>query len=221
MADQKKLQRPNRSAKMTAERRFWWRRRLRIPADMDATPNSVLERLRQGDDPAAWQSLTELTTPLLFAWAYRAGLRDHDAADLVQDVLAVLVEKLPAFDYDRDRSFRGWLRVITTNKFLEKQRKMRPETMSPDDPRLGELVDPAVLEPFWEREYRQALVARAMELMQSKFQPTTWRACWEHVVSGRSAAEVAAELGLTPAAVYVAKGRVLRRLRTELTGMWE
>ena len=188
---------------------------------MDTTPISVLERVRRPGDSDAWQRLVELTTPLLLAWAYRSGLRDHDAADLVQDVLAVLVEKLPSFDYDRDRSFRGWLRVITTNKFLEKRRKLTPEAMPPDDARLGELVDPTALEPFWEREYRQALVARAMELMQSQFQPTTWRACWEHVVSGRSAAEVAAELGLTPAAVYVAKGRVLRKLRAELAGMWE
>ena len=188
---------------------------------MDTTPISVLERVRRPDDSAAWQQLVQLTTPLLFAWAYRAGLRDHDAADLVQDVLAILVEKLPGFDYDRDRSFRGWLRVITTNRFLELRRKRIPDAVSPDDQRLGNMLDPAGVEPFWEQEYRKTLVARALELMQSQFQPTTWKACWEGVVSGRPAPEVAAELGLTPAAVYVAKGRVLRRLRAELAGMWE
>jgi RNA polymerase sigma-70 factor, ECF subfamily len=187
---------------------------------MDTTPISLLERVRQQGDREAWQRLVELTTPLLFAWAYRAGLRNHDAADLVQEVLAALVEKLPSFDYDRDRSFRGWLRVVTTNKFLEKRRKRSPEAVDPDDPCLGEeLADPA--EPFWEQEYRKALVARALDLMQSHFQPTTWKACWECIVSGRPVAEVAANLGLTTAAVYVAKGRVLRRLRAELAGMWE
>ncbi|HVA51321.1 MAG TPA: sigma-70 family RNA polymerase sigma factor [Pirellulales bacterium] len=188
---------------------------------MDTTPISLLQRVRQPDDTDAWRRLVELTTPLLFAWAYRAGLRDHDAADLVQDVLAVLVDKLPTFDYDRERSFRGWLRTVTKHKLLERRRKRLPDAMSPDDPRLGELPDPTVLDPFWEQEYRQKLVGLALELMRAHFQPTTWQACWEHVVSGRSAADVAAELGLTPAAVYVAKGRVLRRLRAELNGMWE
>jgi RNA polymerase sigma-70 factor (ECF subfamily) len=188
---------------------------------MDTTPISLLQRVRQPSDPEAWRKLVELTTPLLFAWAYRAGLRDHDANDLVQDVLAVLVEKLPTFDYDRDRSFRGWLRTVTTNKLLERRRRRTMETVSPDDERLSELVDSDVPDEFWEEEYRQKLVARGLELMRAHFQPTTWKACWEHVVSGRSAAEVAAELGLTPAAVYVAKGRVLRRLRVELAGMWE
>lgn len=188
---------------------------------MDTTPISVLERLRQPDDPDAWRRLVELTTPLLFAWAYRAGLREHDAADLVQDVLAVMVDKLPTFAYDRERSFRGWLRVVTTNKLVERRRKRTPESVAPDDACLDGLADPTMLDPFWEEEYRQMLVARALEVMRTNFQPTTWKACWEHVVSGRSAADVAAELGLTPAAVYMAKGRVLRRLRTELAGMWE
>jgi RNA polymerase sigma-70 factor (ECF subfamily) len=188
---------------------------------VDTTPISLLERVRLPGDPDAWRKLVELTTPLLFAWAYRAGLRDHDAADLVQDVLAILVEKLPTFVYDRDRSFRGWLRIVTTNKLLERRRGPAIEILPPNDSRLGELVDQAMPDQFWEEEYRQKLVARGMELMRVHFQPTTWKACWEHVVSGRSAAEVAAELGLTPAAVYVAKGRVLRRLRVELAGMWE
>lgn len=188
---------------------------------MDTTPISLLERVRKPGDHEAWQRLVELTTPLLFAWAYRAGLRDHDAADLVQDVLAVLVEKLPNFVYDHERSFRGWLRVVTTNKFLERRRKLAPRAVSPDDALLGELPDPTILEPFWEEEYRRQLVARAMELMQTHFQPATWKACWEHVVSGRSAIEVAAELGTTTAAVYVAKGRVLRKLRAELAGMMD
>ena len=76
----------------------------------------------------------------------------------------------------------------------------------------------AETETFWEIEYRQQLVGRALELMQSEFQPTTWRACLE-VVSGRPAAEVAAELGITVDAVYAAKSRVLRRLRKELEGL--
>jgi RNA polymerase sigma-70 factor (ECF subfamily) len=57
--------------------------------------------------------------------------------------------------------------------------------------------------------------------MQSDFEPATWKACWECVVNGRPAADVSAELGLSVAAVYIARSRVLRRLRDELRGLIE
>jgi RNA polymerase sigma-70 factor (ECF subfamily) len=55
--------------------------------------------------------------------------------------------------------------------------------------------------------------------MRAEFQLTTWRACWEYAVLGRPAAEVASELGVSAGAVYVAKSRVLSRLRQELKGL--
>lgn len=185
---------------------------------MDTTPVSLLERIRTPGDHEAWTRLVELATPLLFFWAQRAGLRRHDAADLVQDVLTVLVRKLPDFVYDRERSFRGWLKTVTSNKLSERRRAPAARA-EPGDGWLDELAGPDDSDAFWEVEYREYLVARALEIMRADFQPTTWKACWEHVVSGRSAEEVAAELGLSAGAVYVAKSRVLRRLRQELGGM--
>ena len=70
-----------------------------------------------------------------------------------------------------------------------------------------------------QREYREYVTRRAMELMQSDFEPATWRAFWATVVEGRPVDDTAAELGITPNAVYIAKGRVLRRLREELAGL--
>ncbi len=57
--------------------------------------------------------------------------------------------------------------------------------------------------------------------MQAEFQPVTWKACWEFVVCGRSADEVARLLGISVNAVYLAKSRVIRRLREELAGLLE
>ena len=74
-------------------------------------------------------------------------------------------------------------------------------------------------EAAWDAEYRQHVVGRALSIMQADFRETTWKACWEMVVSGRPAADIAAELGLTVGAVYAAKVRVLNRLRAELEGL--
>jgi RNA polymerase sigma-70 factor (ECF subfamily) len=183
---------------------------------MHTTPVSLLQRLRQPGEQEAWNRFVQLYTPLLFSWARRAGLQDSDAADLVQDVFAVLLKKLPEFVYDRQGSFRGWLRTLTLNKWREKQRR-RQLPLEPGDTPLAEVTEGA--EAFWEIDYRQQLAARALEVMRSEFRPATWQACWQLVVEGRPGADVAAGQGLTLGAVYAAKARVLRRLRQELEGL--
>src|SRR5947209_16257345 len=78
---------------------------------MHTTPVSLLQRLRKPGEEQAWQRFTELYTPLLYYWTRHLGLQAQDAADLVQEVFTVLVEKLPEFAYDRNKSFRNWLRT--------------------------------------------------------------------------------------------------------------
>jgi RNA polymerase sigma-70 factor (ECF subfamily) len=84
---------------------------------------------------------------------------------------------------------------------------------------LSGLVGDDALDAYWDDEHRRHLVRRALELMQADFEPRTWKACWELVVAGRPGADVAAELGMTENAAYIAKWRVLRRLREELAGL--
>jgi RNA polymerase sigma-70 factor (ECF subfamily) len=182
------------------------------------TSTSLLERLRGPAEPGAWARFVDLYTPLLFYWARRLGCRDDDAADLVQDVLTWLVLKLPEFRYDRRRSFRAWLRTVTHNVWRNRLRRPAPPRQA-DPAALDDLAGPDPADALQDAEYLQWLVGRALELMRREFQPTTWKACWEYVVVGRPAAEVAAELGVSVGAVYMAKSRVLSRLRQELAGL--
>lgn len=185
---------------------------------MHTTPVSLLERLRHNPDEAAWRQLVKLYTPLLHSWAQRAGLSAHDGADLVQDVFTILVQTLPTFQYDQHGRFRAWLRTITLNKLRDRKRRAALAELRP----LEQCPEPALpdgAEAFWEAEYRQELTERALELIQTDFAPTTWQACWEFVARGRPASDVARELGISENAVYLAKCRVLRRLRDELAGL--
>jgi RNA polymerase sigma-70 factor (ECF subfamily) len=186
---------------------------------MYTTPASLLERIRQPASQQAWARLVDLYSPLLYYWTRRLGLQAEDCADLVQEVFVVLVQKLPEFNYDRQKSFRNWLRTLTLNKWRDWRRRRALPRAQGSEAILADLPDEHTHEEFWETEYRQHLVIEALRLMQEEFQPATWKACWEHVVSGRSAAEVARELGISEGAVYVCKSRVLRRLRQELAGM--
>ncbi len=188
---------------------------------MHTTSPTLLDRLRRPDDGAAWARFVGLYTPLLYYWLRRAGLQQEDASDVVQDVFLQLLQKLPEFAYDRRRSFRSWLRTVTLNKMRDRRKRRAPTPLGSDDHLLDGQAVPDGAELFAEDEYRKHLTARALELAQAEFAPATWKACWEHVVEGRPAAEVAAELGMTPGAVYAARFRVLGRLRRELDGLLE
>src|SRR5262249_23520522 len=129
--------------------------------------------------------------------------------------------KLPEFSYDPSQSFRGWLRNITRNKWRERCRRFGSQPDRNGDSGLAEAFDSDPFLRFEEADYRQQLVRRALRIIESDLDQTTWKACWEMVVSERRAAEIAAELGVSVDVVYSAKSRVLRRLREELNGLWD
>src|SRR5687768_247074 len=97
---------------------------------MSTTSISLLARLRQPGDEQAWQRFVSLYTPLLYHWAKTTGLRGSEAEDLVQDVFALLVSKLPQFEYDRGQSFRGWLRTIVVNRCRDSFRRRAPRPLT-------------------------------------------------------------------------------------------
>jgi RNA polymerase sigma-70 factor (ECF subfamily) len=188
---------------------------------MDDTSASLLERLRAAPHGDGWPRFVTLYTPLLLAWARRAGVPDADTPDLIQDVFTLLWQKLPEFRYDPQRGrFRGWLRTVTLNRWRELARRRAIPTAG--DNGLSDLPTPeSESEAFWEEEYRARLVGRAVAILKADFQPATWQAFWRVVVDGQSAGAAAAELGLTVGAVHAARFRVLARLRQELAGLLE
>ncbi len=185
---------------------------------MHTTSVSLLERLRLPQEEKAWERFVELYTPLLIYWARNAGLQTQDAVDLVQDVFVTLLQKLPEFRYDQSKSFRSWLRTIVMNKWRDGQRKVQRRPAA-GEKGLSGVADKSGADAFWEREYREQLFRRALEIMKAEFEPATWQACWAVVVEGRSSRDVAKELGMTENAVYLAKFRVMRKLRREFEDM--
>lgn len=182
---------------------------------MNTTSKSLLEQIRLGTDQEAWGRFVRIYTPLLFYWARRYGCNQTEADDLVQDIMTVLVAKLPQFHYDPAQTFRGWLRTLAINKWRAKMRKPSITAGALAQDVVQE--DPA--EAFWDHEYKAHLVRRALTVMQSDFEEPTWKACWLTVVEGHSGNEAAQILNTTPGAVAAARFRVLTRLREELAGL--
>ena len=193
-------------------------------AEPPLTRVTLLARLKGGADGDAWREFVQLYAPVVYGFARKRGLQDADAADLMQEVLRSVARNADRMAYDPARgTFRGWLYTVTRNKvynFLSAQR-VRPRAAgdAANQERLDNVPDRAAdADPDgdWDREYQRRLSARAMERVRPDFQPNTWKAFWGTAVDGRTAQEVGAELKMSAGAVYVAKSRVLARLRDEV-----
>lgn len=182
----------------------------------DQTPVSLLVRLKQPGGTEAWTRFVYLFAPLLDRWAHALGAQDADADDLVQEVFCILLKRLPVFVYDPHKSFRAWLWTILRNAWSD--RRQRPHLAQLPAETMDRQAGADGAAELTEEEYRHFLVGRAVQIMQADFAPATWKAFWEVVVEGRPGAEVARELGLSINAVYLARSRVLTRLRQELAG---
>jgi RNA polymerase sigma-70 factor (ECF subfamily) len=186
---------------------------------MDSTSVNLLRRLREPKSDSAWERFIDLYTPLIFYWAKQRGLAAVDATDLVQDVLLTMVQRIGDFDPEGDGRFRGWLRTITVNRATDfhRSRQRRAEVNDPS----AQLTIAAMPDcDFWdETEYRQMLVSRTLELLRPSFHPVTWSVAHAQLVQGQSARFAADAAGITINAAYVAKCRVLAKLREELTGL--
>ena len=190
---------------------------------MDSTSVSLLKRVQRSDDQHAWQRFVDLYAPMIFHWGQKKGLSQSDAADLVQEVLLVLVNKIGYFKHDATRSFRGWLKTIAINKATDIHRRNQVRASENVANRcLDEtMAEFAADDVFEGAEYRSMLVARALQIMKAEFSERDWQACWFQVVDGRKAAEIAKEFDVSINVVLLAKSRILARLRAELAGLFD
>jgi len=177
------------------------------------TSSSLLDRVR-ADEAGAWDRLVTLYAPLLYHWCRRWKLREEDLDDVFQEVFKTLVVHIADFRRDRrSDTFRGWLYTITRNKVHDHFRKRGREIGLGES--MFDIPAPEEVEAP-DADALRALFLRGLELIRGEFEERTWRAFWATAVDGRAAAEVAAELSMSPGAVRVAKSRVLQRLREEL-----
>jgi RNA polymerase sigma-70 factor (ECF subfamily) len=185
---------------------------------------TLLERVKQGE-AQGWRRLVSLYHPLVMWWCRQKGLPAHDAEEVAQEVFLTVSARVADFHKGpQGGSFRSWLHRITDHKvgdYLRKQKKgPRAAGGSEAHARLEQVPDccagSAVAEDCSERAI---LCRQALKLVRGEFEAQTWEAAWRVVVEGQRPADVATDLGISRGAVYMAKSRVLSRLREELQGL--
>jgi RNA polymerase sigma-70 factor (ECF subfamily) len=184
------------------------------------TPASLLLRIHDPRDTASWQTFVDTYAPLVYRYCRQRGLQDADAADVGQEVLSQVARAIRTFEYQRDKGrFRDWLGTVTRHKlgqFLKG--KANQVGSAGGEEGQGLLSDLAVAAPDaqWTEEFNAQVLRTALERIRPHFEPTTWQAFSQVWLDRRSALETSQALKVPLEGVYLAKSRVLKRLREEI-----
>jgi RNA polymerase sigma-70 factor (ECF subfamily) len=190
-------------------------------AELPTTRPSLLVRIRDSRDQEAWRQFVQVYGPVVYGYGRRRGLQDADAADLTQEVLRAVSLAAGRLDYDPRRgSFCGWLFTVAHHKLHDLVARQQRPGRGSGDSGVQEWLEGQPERPgdaaLWDEEYERRLFTWAAGRVRPGFHDSTWQAFWQSAVEGRSGKDVAEALGMTVAAVYLAKSRVMARLRQEI-----
>jgi RNA polymerase sigma-70 factor (ECF subfamily) len=186
--------------------------------DIPLTRPSLLVRLRDARDEDAWAHFVDLYGPLVYGYLSHQRLQNADAADLCQDVLLAVAGAVNRLEYDPRRgAFHNWLFTIVRHRLSNWRRAQRKRPQSNNDPAIHRFVEQNPTsngsEAEWEAEWQRRVFAWACEQVRADVTDSTWQAFWKTAMEDHPAQRVADQLGMSIAAVYRARSRVLARLK--------
>lgn len=190
-------------------------------SDPDRTRQSLLARLRDPRDGDAWAEFVDIYTSFVYGFVRRRGLQSADASDVTQDVMRTVFSSLDGFQHEqRPGSFRSWLVTIARRRLSDfLSRQSRQVAGTGDTGMINKLSEhPAIDDEDADLalEYQRCVFEWAARKIRNEFRNSTWRAFWRSYVDGDSCDAVARETGMSREAVYMARSRVLSRLRSKI-----
>jgi len=184
------------------------------------THPSLLLRLRDTRNAEAWEQFVEVYTPLIYGFCRQRGLQDADAADVSQEVMRAVARTIGRFEYDPERGrFRTWLLTITRNKlrsFLAEQKRSPHGDGETATLQWLEAQPSPQDESAWDVAYHRRLFEVAAAQIRLEVHESTWQAFWQTACEEQDGRAVARHLGISVGAVYIAKSRVLARLKERI-----
>ncbi len=191
--------------------------------DSPTTQPSLLVRIRDAADGPAWSQFVEVYAPLVYGFARKHGLQDADAADLTQDVLRAVAGAARKLDYDPNRgSFRGYLFTVVRSKLSDFRHRQRRQLRGTGGTQMQNVLNEQPAHEVesqaaqWDHEFEQRLFMCAADRVRAEVQSATWEAFRKTAVEGQEPKQVAKELQMTVANVYLAKSRVMARLKEQI-----
>jgi RNA polymerase sigma-70 factor (ECF subfamily) len=189
------------------------------------TRRSLLSRLSNWDNQDSWRDFFDTYWRLIYSVAVKAGLRDADAQDVVQEAILSVAERMPGFKYDPSiGSFKSWLMLIIRRRVADHLRQeyasARAGHAVPVDA-LAELPDDSLprLERIWEEEWRNHIRHAAIDKVKRRVKPQQFQIFDFNVVHQLPVREVAQRLGVSVMQVYLARHRIGNLLKEEMANL--
>ncbi len=185
------------------------------------TNESLILRVKDPADAAAWSDFLAIYRPVVVRMACGRGLQHADADDLAQQVFLSVAKAIEDWQPDsKGPPFRAWLARITRNAIVNALTRPRPDAAGGSTSvheMLRELPvrDGETTQLLVEESRREAMRWAAGEI-RSEFTEVTWVMFWKTSIEGASVTEVAHQQNKTPGAVYMARFRVMQRLKEKL-----
>jgi RNA polymerase sigma-70 factor (ECF subfamily) len=190
---------------------------------MDSSPPtrlSLIEKIKDPRDAEAWSEFAAIYYPLVFGICRRKGLQHADATDITQEVLSRVANAVGSYRHDQPGStFRGWLYRITRNLTIDffRQRGKDPVVGADRQQELHQIREPSREESQeFHHAFRKQMFSVVARVVQAQIHPQTWAAFWKTEVERRDVSIVAQELSMNRGAIYVARSRVIAKLRKQI-----
>ena len=186
------------------------------------TRPTLLVQLRDTTDQDSWSKFVELYAPLVHGFLTKRGVQSADAADLTQEIMMAIAKAARTFEYDPSKgSFRRWLLTVVHNRLRDFRRKKGVAVCGQGG---TDAYDMLMQQPAsngddttdWDQAYDRRLFQFVADQVREDFQESTWSAFWRTCVECESAKNVAEDLGISAPAVYMAKRRVVARIREQI-----
>lgn len=180
------------------------------------TPPSLLLRIRDHADDESWGDFVEVYSPMIYSFCRSRGLQANDAADVTQEVLLRLSKAIRNFEYDRGRGlFRDWLARIVLNEIRRQASKAKQPPINLEEQSVPAAQD----DSQWQEHFQQHIFQTALGRCKPHFAEETWRLFELSWLQDQSVDEVAVATNCSRDQVYVARSRVLKRLRYEVVNL--
>lgn len=183
------------------------------------TRHSLIQRLQDGGDNAAWEEFASIYRPVIVRIALRKQMQFDDAEDLAQQVLLLVLKNINKWKSDPARArFRTWLQTVVRNATMNALSRQPKDQASGGTDSLQQLhqrpdkADSLSFDLEWQRETLRWVAQQ----VRGEFESMTWTAFWDTAIEQSPAQEVAEKIGKSVGAVYIARSRVMQRIKQRI-----
>jgi RNA polymerase sigma factor (sigma-70 family) len=200
---------------------------MKQPDEIIPTRESLLGRLKNWDDDKSWREFFAIYRKLIFSFAVKSGLTEHESEEVVQETVISVAKTIKDFEYDPKRcSFKSWLRHLAQKRiadcFRRRSREALVENIAPSEPGKTPVIErvpdsgAANLDAIWEEEWRKELLEAAVARVKSQVNAEQFQIFDFYVLKKMPVGKVASALRTSTAQVYLVKHRVSKLLKKEM-----